>query len=282
MKNLVYFLAVCLSLFFIMLTGCDKRVRMVQNDVSFDSISVADTYYLHSDPKNASCNLQVDFLYPDSLKNTKILDKLQTTFIEKVLGEKYSHLTPQEAVLHYKIDYIDDFKQFENEFGGDPLEDDEMKDETGFSYYLRVKDTVLFNNNGLLSFLVEAHNYEGGAHGSHSVYTYIIDLTDGNFIDEEQIFEANYKQPLTSIILDKITEANKLKDPKELENIGYGSIDDIVPNGNFYVDKDGITYYFNENEIASYVMGITKVAIPYNEISAYLKKDSPIARLAGY
>ena len=67
--------------------------------------------------------------------------------------------------------------------------------------------------------------------------------------------------------------------PKDLENIGFFSVEEIFPNGNFLVDEDGITYTFNEYEIAAYVVRETNVFLPYAEILYLLKKDSPIAKL---
>ena len=70
-----------------------------------------------------------------------------------------------------------------------------------------------------------------------------------------------------------------MENPKDLENIGFFSVEEIFPNGNFLVDEDGITYTFNEYEIAAYVVRETNVFLPYAEILYLLKKDSPIAKL---
>lgn len=283
MKKLVFFISVFFALVSIVgLSGCKRNAKIVDNSVTFDSLLLAETYYLNSDPEQPSCNLQVNFIYPEKYKDKKILSKMQILFIDKVLGRNYIDLTPENALQNYKENYIENFKQFERKtLRDDSPEDDEMEDETGFSYYTKLKNSVPFSKNNMISLLVENNIYEGGAHGSHSVYGYVFDLANGSFIMEQHIFTENYRKPLISIILDKITKANDLKEPLELENIGYGSIDDIVPNGNFIIDEEGITYYFNENEIASYLMGITTVFIPYGEIINYLRKDSPVGKLAG-
>jgi hypothetical protein len=255
---------------------------MTDNDIVFDSIHIAETYYLHNDTSKPSCNLQIQFLFPKSYKNEKILAKAQSMFIEKFFGEDFAQMKPAEAVQNYKERYIAEFKEFEKEFGeGSALITDEESDETGHSYYATLQNSIPFNKNNLISFTVEYSNYEGGAHGSHSIYGYIFDLTNGTLISEDQIFTENYKKELASIIVNKIAEINNIKDSKDLPNVGYGSIDDIFPNGNLIIDEKGITYFFNENEIAGYVVGITKVFIPYEEISIYMSKDSPTGKLAG-
>jgi hypothetical protein len=263
------------------LSGCKKNPKAVDNSITFDSLALAETYYLNSDPKQPSCNLQVNFIYPETYKDEKILSKVRMFFIGKVLGGNYIELNPGNALKSYRNKYIENFKQFgQRVLGKDSRADDEMEDETGFSYYLKLSNTVPYNKNNILSLLVENNVYEGGAHGSHGIYCYVFDLSTGSFLTEQQIFTEDYKKTLTSIIVTKITKANGLKDPVELENNGYGSIEDIAPNNNFLLDDQGITYYFNENEIAAYVMGISKVFIPYNEISSFLRKDGIVAKLA--
>ncbi len=280
----LFFLTSVGSLFIVLFlgTGCNKKVKVTDNAVTFDSISIAETYYMCSDSQKPSCNLQVRFLYPKAYEDPQMLTKIQSLFIEKFFGEEYMGMAPDAAAQRYKTQYIDEFKQFEKRFGErDSLEANDESDETGHSYYTTIKNAVLFNKNNLISFTVEYSNYTGGAHGSHSIYGYVIDLESGTLVSEDQIFVDNYKKALAAIIVDQIANANHLKDPKELENIGYGSIEDIVPNGNIVFDEAGITYFFNENEIAAYVMGITKVFLPYEEVNLYLKKDSPVSRLTG-
>ena len=46
------------------------------------------------------------------------------------------------------------------------------------------------------------------------------------------------------------------------------------------MDEIGITYTFNEYEIATYIVGVTSVRIPYEKIRHLLRKESPIAHIA--
>ncbi len=277
------FISVSLVLAFVFgLSGCKKDLKTMDNSMVLDSLVLAETYYLNSDSTQPSCNLQVDFVYPKEYSYGKILSKVQILFIDKVLGGDYIAQTPENALQSFKDKYIENFKQFEEKFiKGDPQAEDEMKDETGFSYYMKLENSVPFNKNNIVSLLVKNNAYEGGAHGSSSIFGYVFDLTDGTIVAEKQIFTQNYEKSLSSIIVAKILKMNNLTDPAELVNKGYNSVENMVPNGNFIIDENGITYYFNETEIAAYVAGVTKIFIPYNELTPFLKKDSPIAKLAG-
>ena len=119
------------------------------------------------------------------------------------------------------------------------------------------------------------------AHGAHSHMNHVLNLKNGEPITEEDIFIENFQDNLSQILVDQITEQNKMENPKELENAGFFSIDEIFPNGNFLVDSTGITYTFNEYEIAAYVVGVINVHLSFDKIKHLLKQESPISPLIG-
>mgnify|MGYP001702308260 FL=1 len=148
-----------------------------------------------------------------------------------------------------------------------------------FSYYEMSSDDIAFNQDDIISYTVSFENYTGGAHGAHSYNNHVVNLKTGKPITEEEIFVDNYQDNLARILVDQIAKQNNVSDAKELENIGFFSVDEIFPNGNFLVDETGITYSFNEYEIAAYVVGVTNVPLPYKEIRYLLRDDSPISQL---
>jgi hypothetical protein len=268
--------------------ACNQKVKNSDNGVSFDTIQSNQTYP-SNDSATLRCNLEISFAYPQSSKEAGKLKNLQEIFIEKVFTQKYVGLSPREAVDSFSIHYIDNFKVLEHEIlSGKPLQDEDLddddfvaNDDTGFTYYLNLKNKIVYNNNNLLSFTVETENYEGGAHGSHGIYGYVIDLNTGELLTEEAFAGNNFKKNLSSVLVQKIVSAKGLDDVKQLENIGYNQIENIVPNGNFTIDDKGITYYFNEYDIASYFVGITKVFIPYSELKVFITGENPLTPLAG-
>lgn len=276
-KNLLFILLVG-----IVSTSCNnKRTQDTANDIQFDSIKVEKIYHLLDNPKNPNCNLQINFVYPVACKNKEILPKLQQNFVMGYFGENYVTLPPAAALEKYVADYLAAYKDLEKDFIEESKKaDDNTSIGAWFSYYENSSDKIVYNSNDIISYTINFENYTGGAHGAHSYQNHVINSTTGDPITEDDIFISNFQDELAHIIIDKITEQNNLKDSKELENIGFFSIDEIFPNGNFLVAKNGITYTFNEYEIAAYAVGPINVFIPYNELELLLKKDSPIYKLA--
>lgn len=269
--------------FFLLATiiaGCDSHKTTEENKITFDSIIVDKTYHLLENDNNPNCNLQIKFIYPVKYKDAAVLKNIQKLFVDSYFGEEYASLSPQQAVEKYTTDYIDAYKDLEQDYKTD-IEKATSNEQIGawYSYYENSFDEIVYNKNNILSFTVNLENYTGGAHGAHAVNNHVIDLKTGKQLTEQEIFVENYQDTLAKLLVNKIAVKNEVKDPKELENAGFFSVDEIYPNGNFLVEAQGIAYTFNEYEIAAYVVGRTNVFLPYEELQIILRKDSPISHL---
>lgn len=272
---------VVLFLISVFVSGCNIGTKKTtDNDVTFDSISVDKTYHLLENPENPNCNLQINFTYPAKYDNKDILKKIQQQFVYSYFGDGYENLSLEEATAKYTEDYLNNYKDLEDEYKAEVAKADETPVGAWFSYFEMSSDDIAYNKNDILSYTVNFENYTGGAHGAHSFTNHVIDMKTGNLIKEDDIFIEGFQEDLAQILIDRIAKQNTVENPKELENIGFFSIDEIFPNGNFLIDDNGITYTFNEYEIAAYVVGATNVHLPYEEIQYLLKKESPIAHLA--
>lgn len=276
MKRYLCFSLVIMTVLAICLTGCNltSDVKMTE-EVKIDSIQVEKIYHLLDNPDNPNCNLVIDFNYPVECPDKTVLPILQKQFVVAYFGDDYAELTPQEAVNKYVEDYITGYKELEEDFKKD-IEENETPG-SWYSYYEMSQNEVVFNEGGLLSFTVSFENYTGGAHGSHSYTNFTLNTKDGKRITEEDLFVEDYQDSLAKLLIDEITKKNNLQDPKGLEDIGYFSVDEIYPNNNFYIDATGITYTFNEYEIAAYALGQTEVHLSFEQIMPLLKEGSPVA-----
>lgn len=275
-KMIVFFLIAAMA------AGCTSGTKKIEdNNITFDSISIDKSYHLLENDSNPNCNLQIKFVFPVKYANADILKKIQSIFTEQYFGENYGMLTPQNAVEKYTEEYINMYKDLEVDYKAEVerAKADNTQVGSWFSYYETSANNIPFNQNDILCFSVNFENYTGGAHGAHAQNNHVINLKTGSLVTEEEVFIEDYQDALSKILIEKIAKQNNVENPKELENVGFFSVDEIYPNGNFLVDTSGITYTFNEYEIAAYVVGKTNVFIPYEEIQLLLRKESPISQL---
>ncbi len=265
----------------ILATGCNTGTKKdSMNDITFDSISVEKTYHLLDNPENPNCNLEIKFIYPSKYKDKEILKNIQKQFVSSFFSENYETLSPEQATQKYTEDYLASYKDLEEDFKADVARSEDGQESVSwYSFYEMSSNEISYNKNDIISYTVSLENYTGGAHGAHNYNNHVINLKTGKPITEEDIFVENFQDNLAQILVDQIAKQNDLTDAKELENIGFFSVDEIYPNNNFLIDETGITYSFNEYEIAAYVVGVTNVHIPFKEIRYLLRDDSPIAHL---
>ena len=258
------------------LWSCNQPLSQKEkSSATFDSIHVEKTYHLLENPEYPNCNLVLQFTYPTACENEAILPLVQKQFIVTFFGDEYEQLTPQEAINHYTEDYLANYKELEETFRKD-LEANE-KPGAWYSYYEMASNAIEYNKNNFVSYTVSFENYTGGAHGSHSFTNFTIDMNTGKRITEEDLFTEEYQDTLAGLLVAEIAKKNNITDSKDLENIGYFSVDEIYPNNNFYIDDTGITYTFNEYEIAAYALGATEVHLTFDQIKMLLKEGNPIA-----
>jgi hypothetical protein len=265
-----------------MLTCCSTGVKTaVKNDVQWDSLWVDKSYHLMNVDTNPGCFLQIRFVYPVDFPDKNVLKSAQQQFIIDYFGDKYADMTPEMAVEKYSEDYINTFKQDEKDFLKEEKDEHPFEIEEVWNNSNEISSNqILYNQNNLLSVEICKEFYTGGAHGAHNYTNRVFDLKTGLRITESELFIEDYQDDLAKIMVDGIAVANNVDNALELENMGFFNINEIYPNKNFYVDDVGITYTFNEYDIAAYALGPVTVQLPYEKIRHLLRPNSPIAAIA--
>jgi len=268
----------------IMIVGCKPKTAFdpeAENDIKFDSIVVNERYYLLGDSTNPYCTLESSFIFPSYYKDKEAFNNMKSYFIYSFFGEDTISTTPEEAMDKYLQNYITDYKELESDFITETeITGQKPPQESWFAYYEMSSNEILYNKCDLLSFSISIEYYTGGAHGGHGYNNHVLYLKTGKKLNESDIFIDNFHDDLALLIINAIAAENNVTDPEKLENMGYFNIKEIYPNNNFYINENGITYTFNEYEIAAYFIGRVDVLLPYEKISHLLRENSPITPIA--
>jgi hypothetical protein len=292
MKNIRFTAAfILLTASLIYLLGCNpKTISTTKSSIEYKSIKISHLANFFDNPDNPSSELQINFRYPVSGLTSELLTAVQRLFVDEFFGDNYANLSPDEAAENYKKQYLmfynEQEKFFKEESQRQPAlntdSEDDLFDEisqTAYSYYEKKENKVTFDNGLILSFAVSVENYSGGAHGAHSYICCNVDLLTGEKINEGDIFVDGFETKLAGILVAKLMKEHNLSEAKELEEIGFFSLDEIFPNNNFEINDKGITYYFNEYEIAPYASGLIAVPVPFDDLKVLLRSDSKIEAL---
>ncbi|MDD4636409.1 MAG: DUF3298 and DUF4163 domain-containing protein [Bacteroidales bacterium] len=262
------------------LNSCKDKPIQENRKLEFTTHESKDTIYLFDTHEKIGSALSLSFTYPVSQDSQDSLGQLQHAFISLFLGEEYANQTPDIAIDQYVKKFQSQKASLEEEYTQlcEYAKEDKLEPRKDLGYFMSVKDSVIYNENGILSLLVTTSSYTGGAHGSTTKKVRTL-TTKGTILTEDDIFAENYTDDLKNILVDKLLIQNKAKDINELSELGFIFTEGIVPNGNFYVTKEGITYVYGAYEIACYAIGISEVFLPFDDIRILLRKKSPISFL---
>ena len=134
---------------------------------------------------------------------------------------------------------------------------------------------------GILCLSFSEYAYTGGAHGISQLQFGNYDLRTGKRLALTDILNDGFHSWLNTVGEKKFRGLKQLKAEESLEQAGYIFDDaNFSLNDNFAVRPQGLLFYFNSYEIASYAEGTTELLIPYSEIKELIRPDGVLARLA--
>ena len=90
-----------------------------------------------------------------------------------------------------------------------------------------------------------------------------------------------YDVALQQLFANSLMQQNEVKSISDLEDLGYFGIQEIMPNRNFLINNEGITYTFNKGEYSAYPLSAPEVFIPFNELKMLLKPNTVVSKIAG-
>lgn len=257
--------------------SCKDKKTGNQDTLSLLNGSLKVTTYLFDDPTKQSLDIDVSIEYPLSYSDPAILMKVRKLVLLDFYPEADSvYDNPVDAIEAY----IDDYKKFFKESEGDLTEDamiNESDESNSVSPWNNTEKMIIRHNaNGLFSYTIFSDRFTGGAHGGKNFLNTVVDLKTGEKITEDDLFSETTKPLIVNMIINKIMKMQKVAKASDLQDIGFFDAAEIGLNKNFYLNEKGLTYTYNEYEIAAYAVGTTDVLLTYNEIADLLKEGCPI------
>ncbi|WP_379316488.1 DUF3298 and DUF4163 domain-containing protein [Paenibacillus puldeungensis] len=117
---------------------------------------------------------------------------------------------------------------------------------------------VTYNENGVLSLLLETYAYTGGAHGITIREGLTFRLSDGKVLTLDELLRANpnYRSIVDPEIAKKLEETE-----------GYfGNFKTIGPNPSYYVKDQGVVIFFQLYDYLPYVFGFPEFYFPFAKL----------------
>ncbi len=247
--------------------------------VQTELISITDKQYLTADTTRGAISIDISIEFPLSYQNEEVLQKISNHIFVNLFGKKAENITPDSLLKMYvaelKAEYLDYNREFVSKI--------KPGNKVAFDNFVIIEGFSLLSDEHIYAYGISREIDLGGIYPAKTIFYFNFNLKNGNIITENDIFIEGYEQELTKLIRQKIIELSKTEAEipeidsfKDTEYI----LEAIKPNGNFYINDEGICYLFNPYEIAPvYYMQGAEICLLYPEIKHLLKPEHPLSYL---
>lgn len=243
---------------FMLCFACQNGSKSISTILSTDSLSFERT--------DSVVNFLVQVDFPSS--GNPILRNAIAEFIYKELDEKYNgNIYDGSAMLTNYANTV------YNSFYTNALDSRQYSPHLQYAFIKTIKKS--HESDLFVTYIVSHIGFEGGAHGYSFEKGTTFRKSDGKIFNYDMFSNRNsreFKDILTSGLKNYFCENIGTKDIN-LEEFLFGPIDSDfpkLPEESPYLSADGITFIYQEYEIAPYAAGKPMFTIPYNIIEPYL------------
>jgi hypothetical protein len=130
----------------------------------------------------------------------------------------------------------------------------------------RIMEAV-YNNHNIFSISCSFYSFTGGAHPNSWIDYYNFNIQTGKIIDLEDLFTYRELKKLQNTGESLFRDMQGINEDDCFSDYDFWFPDDkFYLTENFFIDDQGLTFYYNSYEIAPYSHGPTTLNIPYRSI----------------
>lgn len=137
---------------------------------------------------------------------------------------------------------------------------------------------VLYNQNGLLCLRITTTKDLGGAHEMFYSQHLTFDLLTGSVLKANDLLNKGWKAAIAPIAADNLREQFELEAGAKLSAAGLKD-EDFKLNDNFFINNEGLGFYFDPYEIAPFSLGAITPMISLHKISSLIRQGSALWRI---
>lgn len=215
-----------------------------------------------------SLDIQISLEYPVGGLEDSVICKVVENLLFAAFDVNYYLPTVDSAAVRYRDDLIEEYQQEQEDYANFIRSNNTVMEGNLFSW--REYVTGYFTGDeykGLLTYVVELQRDRGGSHPNNTVNATVFNRETGDVVIEPDLFTEGYEEKISALLSDHLVEA--LDGDEEAAGVVYPGV--LACNGNFEVGKEGITFYYNPNEIAPPMLGVIAIRIPWSELHDILK-----------
>lgn len=200
-------------------------------------------------------SVSLDSIVPNENIDSAAAVKINNYIVTKMLGQS-SYLSVKEAIDAFIERKKEEFKV----------------EEYLMTCYDHITGTADVGLNGVINYTFHEDYYGGGAHPTQLVTIQRFDMQTGRVLSLWDVFTDSCSNTLKGLLTKKLMEREEVNTLEELHEKGFLEMVDMFLPQNFWLDKDSLSFFFNQYDIAPYALGQTSLSFSYEELKPYLKE----------
>ncbi|MEM8847720.1 MAG: DUF3298 and DUF4163 domain-containing protein [Bacteroidota bacterium] len=235
-------------LFILSLLGCENEAKLTFGTFEF------------SNPSCETCS-QIEIKLPEALDDSSISKAINNALHEEVIALlSFDEEMEIESVKDAVESFTANFKELKEKF----------KDEVPWE--AEINGDIVYEDADMLTLVVNAYIFTGGAHGYSSTSFLNFDKIKGTELENWELFED--EEGFAHFAESKFRIQEKIPQDGNINSTGFmfdGDVFHLAENMGY--TPDGLQMVYNQYEVASYADGPIVLTIPYSEINKYLKRS---------
>lgn len=256
-----------------------KQVETLEGVVTWEAVEVKgeymDPYVLEEwqgDDAMPACRVEIRMSYPTITDKayTELRDSLVKYICQRIYSAPITDYSKEGVKAHLE-------KLVEEQIGDYKLDLEQAKklnfDVASYSVFSRefaYSDSVTYSHHGILSLISKTVEYSGGVHPNEVVSTLNYDLNNRVPITVSSIFKNPNDEELRDLLFDSLMRSFGVETREELEYKGVFNYHALEVTSNLYFNEDGITFYYNPYELATYSAGPIELHLSYRVLAPFL------------
>ena len=199
--------------------------------------------------------VDMEFMDTTSIENREACNKINTYLIEEFLNQK-GELDCNKAVDAF----------IEN------LKAQYAQDDISRQIFDHYTGKAVYGKEGVINYILVENYYSGGAHPTSVTSILRFDTNTGEKIDLNGFFNDTCQYVLCDRLINRLMADKGVPTIDSLHAIGYLEVGDMFVSENFILNKDSISFFYNQYDIAPYACGTTTISFSYEELKDYIRK----------
>lgn len=240
------------------------KLTIDQESMRFDIYTLEDSLKLVPNTENLHmADFNKSVLWPSEMNALGILVRKQ---IIKSISEKAISNDIKNVLIDNRNEYFSEYKEILK----DELPSTINEPSFGYNSTLDQNFSVSFESPEII--VIESHNYiyEGGAHGLFGSSFINIDKKKLKLITVKDVILNTNSKMLLRVLEKRYRQQNGAAFNTKLTELGLSEDQLTSLSDEFYISKNGITFYYSIYEIAPYGHGPVEIFVPFKDLKGML------------